>query len=67
MDTGEVGDLVVLLKVKIPKSLSARQKELLQEYAEEERAKKAAGGGGGGKGNKGEAPREQAAGGRGFA
>lgn len=62
MDTGELGDIVVLLKVKVPKTLSPRQRELLEEYAEEERAKKS-----GAKGGKGEAPREQAGGGRGWA
>lgn len=68
-DTGELGDLVVVLKVKVPKSLSPRQRELLQEYAEEERAKKSGGGSKGGSGgaNKGEAPREQQQGGRGWA
>lgn len=44
MDTGEIGDLVVQIRVKVPKSLSPRQKEILEEYAEV-RGKVAQGGG----------------------
>ena len=38
--TGQLGDLVVLLRVKVPTSITSRQAELLREFSEEEQRKK---------------------------
>lgn len=38
--TGEVGDLVVVMRVKVPTQLSQRQQDLFKEFAEEERRKR---------------------------